>query len=46
MIFFLVMLAFSGALFFMAIFIVGATMAFWTPQTPELTNIFTYGGTS
>jgi ABC-2 type transport system permease protein len=38
-----VMLA-GGALFFMAIFITGATMAFWTPQTAELTNIFTYGG--
>jgi ABC-2 type transport system permease protein len=38
-----VMLA-GGAVFFMAIFIMGATMAFWTPQTAELTNIFTYGG--
>jgi ABC-2 type transport system permease protein len=34
----------GGAFFFMAIFIVGATTAFWTPQTAELTNIFTYGG--
>ena len=34
----------GGALFFVAIFMAGATMAFWTPQTSELTNIFTYGG--
>jgi ABC-2 type transport system permease protein len=34
----------AGSLFFMAIFIVGATTAFWTPQTAELANIFTYGG--
>ncbi len=34
-----------GALFFMAIFIVGAAAAFWTPQTQELVNVFTYGGT-
>jgi ABC-2 type transport system permease protein len=34
----------GGAVFFMAIFILGATAAFWTPQTAELTNIFTYGG--
>ena len=37
-------MAAGGALFFMAIFILGATTAFWTPQTAELTNIFTYGG--
>jgi len=34
----------SGFLFFMAIFIAGATTSFWTPQTAELANIFTYGG--
>ncbi len=34
----------GGAIFFVAIFVVGATAAFWTPQTAELTNIFTYGG--
>ena len=34
----------GGALFFMAIFILGATCSFWTPQTAELANIFTYGG--
>jgi ABC-2 type transport system permease protein len=41
---FLIVIMAGGALFFMAIFIVGATAAFWTPQTAELTNIFTYGG--
>lgn len=34
----------GGALFFLAIFITGAAAAFWTPQTSELTNMFTYGG--
>ncbi len=42
-IFFTIMLA-GGALFFLAIILTGATAAFWTPQTAELTNIFTYGG--
>ena len=41
--FFAVMLA-GGALFFMAIFVLGATMSFWSPQTHEVANIFTYGG--
>lgn len=41
--FFAVMLS-GGALFFMAIFVLGATMAFWSPQTHEVANIFTYGG--
>lgn len=34
----------GGAFFFMAIFILGATLSFWSPQSAELTNIFTYGG--
>lgn len=34
----------GGALFFLAIFVLAATMAFWTPQTAEIGNIFTYGG--
>jgi ABC-2 type transport system permease protein len=34
----------GGMLMFMAILIVGATAAFWTPQTAEITNIFSYGG--
>ncbi len=41
--FFGVMLV-GGMLFFIAIFVLGATLAFWTPQTAELVNIFTYGG--
>lgn len=41
--FFAVMLA-GGALFFMAIFVVGATLSFWSPQMHEVANIFTYGG--
>lgn len=34
----------GGALFFFAIFIFGSTACFWSPQTSELTNIFSYGG--
>jgi ABC-2 type transport system permease protein len=41
--FFCVMLL-SGFALFLAIFITGATISFWTPQTSELTNILTYGG--
>ena len=41
---FFALMLIGGMLFFMAIFILGATMAFWTPQTAELANIFTYGG--
>ena len=41
--FFGVMLA-GGALFFMAIFVLGATLSFWSPQMHEVANIFTYGG--
>jgi ABC-2 type transport system permease protein len=41
--FFGVMLV-GGAIFFMAIFILGATLSFWSPQSAELANIFTYGG--
>jgi ABC-2 type transport system permease protein len=42
---FLAVVMAGGALFFAAVIILGATMAFWTPQTAELTNTFTYGGT-
>ena len=35
----------SGALLFAALFILGATLCFWTVQTNELTNILTNGGT-
>lgn len=41
--FFLVTVA-GGTLIFMAIFIVGATLSFWSPQSHEVANIFTYGG--
>ncbi len=41
--FFVVTLA-GGALFFMAIFVLGATLSFWAPQMHEVANIFTYGG--
>ena len=34
----------GGALFFMAIFVLAATFSFWSPQSAELANIFTYGG--
>lgn len=34
----------SGALVFIAILLLGATMCFWTVETTELTNILTYGG--
>lgn len=34
----------SGALIFMSILLMGATMCFWTVQTTELTNILFYGG--
>ncbi len=34
----------GGALFFLAIYVIGSTACFWSPQTSELTNIFSYGG--
>jgi ABC-2 type transport system permease protein len=34
----------SGATFFLALLILGATLCFWTIQTTEVTNIFTDGG--
>lgn len=34
----------SGAVIFGSIFIIGAGFTFWTVQTLEVTNIFTYGG--
>ncbi len=42
---YLPVVALSGALVFVALFILGATLCFWTVQTSELTNIFTNGGT-
>lgn len=34
----------SGTLVFLAILAIGATICFWTVETTEMTNIFTYGG--
>jgi ABC-2 type transport system permease protein len=34
----------SGALIFSAVWIAGATIAFWTVDGGEFTNVFTYGG--
>lgn len=34
----------SGAILFMAVLLLGATLCFWTVETTELTNILTYGG--
>jgi ABC-2 type transport system permease protein len=34
----------SGAVVFLAVLLLGATVCFWTVETTELTNIFTYGG--
>lgn len=35
----------SGAILFMGLLVLGATLCFWTVQSIELINIFTYGGT-
>jgi ABC-2 type transport system permease protein len=35
----------SGAVLFTALLVLGATLCFWTVQSIELINIFTYGGT-
>ncbi len=42
--FFLAVTLAGGVLFFLAIFVIGSTACFWSPQTSELTNIFSYGG--
>lgn len=36
--------AISGAVIFISILLLGATLCFWTVETTELTNILTYGG--
>jgi len=41
---FLIAMIAGGMLFFLAILIIGSTACFWSPQTSELTNIFSYGG--
>ena len=35
----------SGAAVYVGLFIIGATLCFWTIQTTEIVNIFTHGGT-
>jgi ABC-2 type transport system permease protein len=34
----------SGVVIFAAIWVIGAAVTFWTVQTSEVTNVFTYGG--
>jgi ABC-2 type transport system permease protein len=34
----------SGALIYLGLIVVGATFCFWTVRTPEVINIFTFGG--
>jgi ABC-2 type transport system permease protein len=34
----------SGTVIFGAIWVIGAAITFWTVQTSEVTNVFTYGG--
>lgn len=34
----------AGATIYLALLVIGATMCFWTVKTPELVNIFTFGG--
>ncbi len=36
----------GGGLFFLAISMAGCTLCFWTVQSTEVVNIFTYGGTT
>lgn len=34
----------SGVVIFVSVFVIGAAITFWTVQTSEVTNVFTYGG--
>ena len=34
----------SGTVIFCAIWVIGASITFWTVETSEVTNVFTYGG--
>ena len=34
----------SGAAIYMALVVLGATLTFWTIKTPEVINVFTFGG--
>jgi len=39
-----VMAVASGSVIFVAIWVIGAAITFWTVETSEVTNVFTYGG--
>jgi len=39
-----IMALISGVLIFSAIWVIGAAITFWTVETSEVTNVFTYGG--
>lgn len=34
----------SGTLIYLALIVIGATLTFWTIKTPEVINVFTFGG--
>jgi ABC-2 type transport system permease protein len=34
----------SGCLIYLALMVIGATLCFWTTTTPEVINVFTFGG--
>lgn len=34
----------SGTLIYLALLVIGATLTFWTIRTPEVINVFTFGG--
>jgi ABC-2 type transport system permease protein len=34
----------SGTLIYLALLVIGATLTFWTVRTPEVINVFTFGG--
>lgn len=42
---FLIVVLLSGAVMFLSLFVVGATLCFWAVQSSELINILTNGGT-
>jgi ABC-2 type transport system permease protein len=39
-----IMAVISGTVIFSAIWVIGAAITFWTVETSEVTNVFTYGG--
>jgi ABC-2 type transport system permease protein len=39
-----IMAVVSGSIVFSAIWVIGAAITFWTVETSEVTNVFTYGG--